>query len=815
MPSRRPRRTIFPVSAADDHPPAAGGTDPAADGVVRLAAGMLIAGLTVAALYYGGELLRPVAFAVLLGFLLDPAVTRLARLGLPRIVAVVVVMVLVLGALVAVGAYLTSQVRLLGEQLPSYQTTIREKVRELRRTANEPGMLDGAVETLDAVQEEMARPVPEEDEGSAEPAAPSSADGPPMRVEIVPAEERPLAVAGAWIDRFSGPAATVGIVVLFVALILLDRSDMRDRLLVLIGADLHRATDAMDEASLRIGRYLRMQLIVNVSYGLPMAAGLWWIGVPGAMLWGAFATIMRFVPYIGPLVAAAFPLVLAFAVDPGWAMLVWTAALIVTLELISNNIVEPWLYGESTGLSAMAIVLAATFWTTIWGPVGLVLSTPLTVCLFVLGRYLEPLRFLRVLLGSDPVMPVPERLYQRLIANDLAEAKALALDAVARVLPRDPEPADVAAAVVQFYDAVGVPALRLASERHRDVARTEHRLRIAGGMDDVAAALRARYPAEAAGDRPDRPRVLCLGARWELDGLASAMLAHALSLSGYGAVNGTLGSVGGAELALDDDARDADVICISILSPQPAAQLRLLASRLHRLRPDAWILAAAWNAPDSAFDVAARSRMGVDAVAGSVQELVGHVGILLKSARQDGYVPAPRPEADAERIERLHASGVLDPGCMTACREAAVLAANAFDVDYAQVGWIDADWIHTPGTLVPAPAGEEPDGMPRAQSICAYVATEDGPVVVTDTDRDPRFAENPRLEAGHVRFYAGVPLRDDDGHVLGSFSIQHKEPRELTAGELDVLESMAGELMRQLRDLRRQEPRADRRATGT
>lgn len=789
MPIRRPRGAAFPLSAADDHPPVTSDSPAAGDGVVRLAAGMVIAAVLVAALYFGAELLMPIAFAVLLGFLLDPAVTRLTRMGLPRIAAVLVVMALVLGALVALGAYLTSHVRSLGEELPGYQSTIRTKIRELRRTTSGPGMLDGAVETLDAVQEEMNRPAPG-DTGDA-------AGGPPMRVEVVPPAAQPLAVAGAWIDRVSGPATSLGIVILFVALILLDRNDVRDRLLVLVGADLHRATDALDEASQRIGRYLRMQLIVNVTYGVPMALGLWWIGVPGAMLWGAFATIMRFVPYIGPLVAAAIPLVLAFAVDPGWSMLLWTAALIVTLELVSNNVIEPWLYGESTGLSAMAIILAATFWTTIWGPIGLVLSTPLTVCLFVLGRYLEPLRFLRVLLGSEPVMPMPERLYQRLIANDVIDARAMAVDAVLRVLPREAGPDDVAQAVIQFYDTVGVPALRLASERHRDIARTEHRLRIASGMDQVIAALAERFPVPV--EPSARVRVICLGARWEVDALASAMLAHALTLSGHQAVAVSAAALDTTQPGIDDDTADADVICISTFSPQPAAQLRLLASRLHRLRPDAWILAAAWSAPDTALDGTVRSRTGVDAAARSVQELVRHVSILLHSARQDGYVPAPIPDDEEERAAALRASGVLEPVHAAACRDAVTLAANAFDVDYAQVAWVDRDRVHTPGTLVPSPPDEPADSLPRAHSIDAYVVSEGGAVVVEDTARDPRFTENPRLASNRIRFYAGVPLRDEDGRILGSFGILHREPRDIGPGEIDVLESMAADLMQRLR----------------
>ncbi len=210
-----------------------------------------------------------------------------------------------------------------------------------------------------------------------------------------------------WLGRVAEPVTMAGIVLLFVILILLDRDDLRDRLLRLMGGNLHVATDALDEASQRIGKYLRMQFVVNITYGLPMAAGLWFIGVPGAILWGVLAAIMRFVPYVGAMISAAFPLALAFAVDPGWQMLLMTLGLIMALELISNNLIEPWLYGSSTGLSTLSIIVSATFWTALWGPIGLILSTPLTVCLLVLGRYIPALQFMEVLLGSSPVLGRP------------------------------------------------------------------------------------------------------------------------------------------------------------------------------------------------------------------------------------------------------------------------------------------------------------------------------------------------------------------------------------------------------------------------
>ena len=205
--------------------------------------------------------------------------------------------------------------------------------------------------------------------------------------------------------------------------VLLEREDLRDRFIKLAGAgDLQKSTQAINDAAARVSRYLLMQLVVNLSYGIPIGIALYFIGVPNAVLWGLLAAVLRFVPYLGPFLAALFPIALAIAVDPGWTMLFWVVGLFLMAELVSNNVIEPWLYGSSTGLSSLAIIMAAIFWTTLWGPVGLFLATPLTVCLVVIGRYVPQLEFLGVLLGSDPVLAPEERLYQRLLAGNLEEA---------------------------------------------------------------------------------------------------------------------------------------------------------------------------------------------------------------------------------------------------------------------------------------------------------------------------------------------------------------------------------------------------------
>ena len=333
----------------------------------------------------------------------------------------------------------------------------------------------------------------------------------------------------------------------------------------------------------RVSRYLLMQLLVNVSYAIPIGVGLYFIGVPNAVLWGVLAAILRFIPYLGPFLAALFPLALAIAVDPGWSMLIWVIALIVTVELISNNVVEPWLYGSSTGLSSFAIIIAAIFWTTLWGPVGLFLSTPLTVCLVVIGRYVPRLEFLGVLLGSDPVLAPEERFYQRLIAGNIEEAVEIAETYVDETSSSE------------FYDEVAIPALRLAeNDRQRSASDMAYRRVVADGVAAVVHEVAEHVsetesvPGDDPGDgavEPAQPaverRVLCIGGRTELDRAASEMVAQVLVEHGTGVR--VLPPIAVSQDAIGQlDLDGIDVVCISYLHPQPQVFARYVCRRLKR-----------------------------------------------------------------------------------------------------------------------------------------------------------------------------------------------------------------------------------------
>lgn len=748
---------------------------------LRLLTGLLIAAILVAALYLGRSLLIPLALAALFGFLLDPLVRRLHRWGMPRAMSVFLVVALALGAVGGIGVYVTTQLTALSADLPTYRNTIRDKLHALRVAASRPSAWDGALKTLQTVQKEI----------NITPSAGSSTTA-PAKVEIVGPESRPARLVLDWLGRVSEPVATAGICLLFVILILLDQRDLRDRLLRLSGGDLHAATDAIDEASERIGRYLRMQFLINACYAVPMGLGLWWIGVPAAALWGFVAAIMRFVPYVGPIVSAAFPLALAFAVSPDWSMVLWTISLILALELLCAYLVEPWLYGSSTGLSAMSIIVAAMFWTTLWGPIGLILSTPLTVCLLVLGRHLPSLHFLEVLLGSDSSLAPPQRLYQRLLADDVEEAADLAGEYIdARQRQHDH---DHAAALVDFYDDVGVPTLRIATSHHVDVASAEHRLRLATGMAELIDELREEYPPPVA---TSRTLAYCLGARWEIDGLAAQMIAHALQW--HGCQTWTTRHALLSHATVDDFPVDGPmpaILCVSVFGNQPQARIRLIARRLRRRLPQARIVAAAWNASAGQLDADSARKIGVDALVTSVRELMLYVDYLASSDAAQEAVAAPIPDRDEARVAALHASGALDAALDPLYAETIRHAINAFDVKFADIFWIDATRAHAPAS----PLGSAPEGMPRDLSPGAWVVGGGEAVIVKDVERDPRFAGNAVLAENGIRFFAGIPLRDRAQHAIGALCIMDVQPREMSQGDLAVLVEMADSLMDSLRE---------------
>src|SRR5271163_5115594 len=367
--------------------------------LATLAVGVVV----VAALYFGREVFVPMALAILLGFALGPPVLLLRRWHFGRVPSVIVVVALAFVMIAGIGFFVGNQLAHLAGELPGYQTNITNKIHSLRNTTTSGGVVDRTSAMLSNLSKEIEKPE-EKGAGSVadEPAALSRGNQPqnPVPVEIHQSNASPLLLLQQVAAPLLQPLATAGIVVVFVIFFLLQREDLRDRFIRLAGAgDLRRTTVALDDAARRLSRYLLTQTAINTSFGVLVGTGLWLIGVPYPALWGVLGMLLRFVPYIGPIIAAALPAIVAFAVDPGWTMLLWSMALVLVVELITGQMIEPWLYGHSTGLSGIAVVVAAAFWTLLWGPVGLLLSTPLTMCLVVIGRHVEHLQFLEVLLG--------------------------------------------------------------------------------------------------------------------------------------------------------------------------------------------------------------------------------------------------------------------------------------------------------------------------------------------------------------------------------------------------------------------------------
>lgn len=755
------RRVVQPEAGA------IAAADLAGADIVKVAAALVSAAVIIAALYYGQDILIPLAFAFLIGFALNPPVLWLRRRGLPKVIAIVAVMTVVLVLLAGLFLVLGTQVRSLGEQLPSYQSTIHNKLNDLKAQFRAPGMLDGALNAIASLQKEV-----ESVQGAGA-----------QRVEIVPAPGTQMQVALVWLGRVLEPLATAGIVLVFVVLALLDRTDLRDRLLRILGGNLHRSTDAIEDAGRRISRYLLMQLVVNTTFAIPLALGLWLIGVPGALLWGVVAAVLRFVPYLGALISAVFPLALAFAVDPGWHMVLWTLALIAGLELISNNIVEPMLYGTSTGLSAISLIAAATFWTALWGPVGLILSTPLTVCLLVLGKTLPQLQFLDTLLGSVPVLSPTERIYQRLLAGDVDEAIEIAESEIETL------------AAVPFYDAVGVAVLRLASDDYGRQATAAHRLRVAEGMEALLEELREAHPAMAAEGLA--PKVVCIGGKWEIDAIAAQMLTHALDLEGIPAqvrriAHVTTGSV--ARLDLDG----VPIVCLNYFSSEPDSAARQFCRRLRQRWPELTIIVVLWNVPPERLAGEAGKEIGADEIAASIQETIGRVQRLLPETASEPAVAA-MPADDTERVAALHGTAFLDEALRDDLDAIAKRAADAFDVDVAMISAIDAEQeIVIGGSKDLSGFGRDEAGrpiLPRRAAICDHVVASGETLVVADTERDARFTDNPVAKTWGLRFYAGAPLRSSDGHVLGALCILDAEARKLDQRERELLEKLAADVV--------------------
>jgi len=441
-------------------------TDQQTFNLVRGVAAAVLAALIVATLYLGREVFVPIALAILLSFVLAPLVRVLQDWRVPRALSVIGVVLLAFLVIFALGGIIATQVTQLAADLPRYESNMRDKIRSLRGSATTNNTLERAADVLQDLGKELNKP--RDAPPAAAPARPPNAlpapEARPIPVEVRQPPPTALESISSLISPLLQPLMTTGVVIIFVIFTLLQREDLRNRLIKLAGShDLQKTTAALDDAARRLSRLFLSQLALNTGLGIVIGTGLWIIGIPSAALWGILAAILRFVPYIGTFVSAVFPLALAVAVDPGWTLLLWTAAMFFVLEPVAAHMIEPHLYGRSTGLSPLAVVVSATFWTALWGPIGLILATPLTICLVVMGRHVESLRFLDVMFGNRPALSPPEIFYQRMLAGDPAEA----LDKAEEFLKERPLSA--------YYDEVALEGLKLAqNDINRNALESTH-----------------------------------------------------------------------------------------------------------------------------------------------------------------------------------------------------------------------------------------------------------------------------------------------------------------------------------------------------
>ncbi|HTR06955.1 MAG TPA: AI-2E family transporter [Paraburkholderia sp.] len=554
--------------------------------------------VVVCGLYFGREVLIPITLSVLLSFLLAPLVTMLRRFHVPQFFAILVAVLAAVLALAGVGALIAAQVYQLSASLPQYQEEIEQKVQTVQQktVGRADSLMSRAAATLQRVTP-TPPPAPPQPRGRAARNQPQQ----PMPVEVHTPVPTPLQLAQRALAPVVAPLETSFIVLVVTIFILFQREDLRDRLISVFGSDdLHRTTTAINDASQRLSRYFVAQLGVNVSVGGIIAVGLAGIGVPGALLFGAVAALMRFVPYIGIWIAAIMATMVAAATQPQWTMAVWTLIFFIVVDVVAGQFAEPMLYGRRSGLSPLAVVVAAIFWSWLWGPVGLVLSTPLTLCIVTLGRYVDRLNFLTILLGDQPALTPAQTCYQRLLADDPHEA-LLQADRLLAGMP-----------LIDYYEQVVFEGLRFArNDALRGVLPAEQVARINQALLDIVEDLEsvddsrhaapeddsARKTGEGEGARggeftlsPDGGEVLCVPGRGAFDEVVVAIIGQLLLRRNIPCTATTYDEVRATRAALVDAERSPAICVVTLDAPESPPYLRNLVRRVRERAPEATIV---------------------------------------------------------------------------------------------------------------------------------------------------------------------------------------------------------------------------------
>jgi predicted PurR-regulated permease PerM len=589
-----------------------------------------------AILHFGSEVFLPLAIATLIAFALSPLISTLRRKGVPRVLSVLAAVTVTFGLIGVILALMGAQLGLVVQSLPTYQTNIIAKLDAWTAAQGQSNVLGQFSDLISRVNDAISSSLAASTAGGA------GAAGQPMTVQVVENQSLWQLLRDVLFPVIS-PLVTTGLIIVVVIFMLLERDDIRDRFIRLSGAnDLHRTTEILGDAGARVASYLMMQILVNVIYAVPIGVGLWLIGVPNPMLWAFMTLILRFVPYIGSVIAATLPLTVAFAAAPDWSMVLWTAALFGVVEFVTSNIIEPRLYGSHTGVSPLAVIISAIVWTWIWGPMGLIISTPLTVCLVVLGRYLPQFEVFDILFGDEPMLAAHARLYQRLLSGDTVESITRAEEALETDFLAD------------YHQSVGLPALLLAQTDYDRGVLTQAQeegisrsaLRFLQALEPVVAEERAESAAEAAlidsavvegveAVLPPPPapfRIIVAGGRSNLDDVAARMLGQALAADG-----GEVTALRRADLAAVStagfDIGTSGCVVLSFLDPTPARASLLILRRIKRALPGLRVGVVIWQMPDA---LSALDAGGLSPDRGSARALPAATALALRMAEEIG-----------------------------------------------------------------------------------------------------------------------------------------------------------------------------------
>lgn len=763
---------------------------------------LALTAFVIGALYFARELLIPLALSALLTFLLSPVVARVER-WIGRIAGVLVIALLIFTVVGGAGWLVTRQLVDLATKLPEYKGNITTKLHAFRTPKN--GAFTKFSQTVDELKEELpggtaANTLTITQEVGKPQTAIASPPNPPTQavpVKVVEtAKANPIELVRTIITPLLGPLGTAALVLVLVICMLFQREELRNRLIRLVGQGrISATTRALDDAADRVSSYLRMQLLVNVTYGICIGTGLYFIGVPNYALWGSLSIILRFIPYIGPWVATILPTGLALAVSPGWTKPILTVALFGGIELILNNVLEPLLYGRHTGVSSIALIVAAVFWTWLWGPLGLVLATPLTVCLVVMGRHVPRLAFLSILLSDEEALTPGEDFYHRLItAGDQDEGEFV--DSYLKDKP-----------VFELYDSVFLPVIRNSEKDAREgrlesdqLMEVRHSLRAV--LDDLSSrpTILESLPN---GTEPATPvpaaasdyRVCCLPARAERDELAGAMLAHLLTPFCH-AQNASV-RLESAELLDLVEKQDAELACISVVAPSTLIQARHLCAKLRSRYPQLKIVVGLWGATDRVPEASARLReSGADAVVTSFTDAVAQISALAQPV-DEPMIAGATPADEDERLAALADAKISDEYELVFDRITAKVA-RLFEVPIALLNIIESDRQFFKSHSGLAEDLAKARHLSRDVSVCSHVVAGNDVVVVEDLARDRRFANNPLLKDRKLRFYAGAPIRAANNQPIGSLCILDFKPRRLTPSEVRLLQEYASEVSEEI-----------------